>query len=116
MDFTQFEIVAFVNGAVLTSGLLMIGHWIPLPGKNGKLPSSVVNLIARYIYGVLSIWLGVLVWLGLLGQVMIAVGVLGICIAGGVAVVIGYWWDDYREARDQRERLTNDARDLNGKI
>lgn len=117
MNFTPEEIYAFVNGAMLTGGLLVIGHFFPLPGhQNGHLPKTVLNLICRYVYGVASIWMGVLVWLGLLGQAQIALGILGICIAGGLAVVLSYWWDDYREAKEQREKLADDARDINGKL
>lgn len=119
MDFsqiTQMQIVAFVNGAFLTGTALLIGHYFPLPGKNGKLPTTVWNLIGRYTYGVMSIWLGVLVWLALLGHAIIALGILGICFVDGFCVAIAYWYDDYRDAKDMSQRSADDVRDINGKL
>lgn len=82
-------------GIATTIGLLAIGHWLPLPRKTSRaLPATLPDLIARYVYGVLALWLGAGLWLTLAGRPKLALGLMLINVAGGATVVGSYGWDN----------------------
>lgn len=90
---TVNDLLAFGAGGLLTSLLLIIGHWTPTPLINDRLPRTTGALLARYTYGTLSLWLGALLWLSLIGHWQLALGLMGLNIIGGSVVVLVYTWD-----------------------
>ena len=77
---------SFWAGLALTVCLLLIGHWAPTPAP---LPHPLSRLV-RYAYGVSSILAGILVWLLADKMTELALGVVLISLAGGLAVAFGY--------------------------
>lgn len=103
---TSNSIIGFAVGAAVSVGLLAIGHWVPLPaGQKSKLPTTLGNLLGRYIYGVTALWLGSLIWLSMMGAAWIAVGLLLIYGGGGAIVILAYWWDRLVIALNREEMM-----------
>lgn len=85
---------ALGTGAAVSAAILVIGHWMPLPFTADGLPKTVFDLIFRYVYGNVAIWIGSAIWIWAIGLWPVAAGLMCINIAGGVAVALAYAWDD----------------------
>lgn len=85
VSFALFD-SSFWAGIATTMGLLLIGHWFPMP----RLVPPIIGLLCRYSYGTACIIAGVLVWLLTQRLPELAIGVVLIACAGGVAVFGAY--------------------------
>lgn len=95
----QSFFLAFPIGGVLAFILLALGHWIPVGGGRGQLPTTLVGLIGRYVYGSFMIWVGFTVALVILGLPWwLSFGLLLVYAIGGLAVPSAYGWDRLHDA------------------
>lgn len=107
------DTIAFIIGGATAAGLLAIGHWAPLPGKNGKLPTTVRNLLVRYVYGTISLWAGAMVWMLLSGRGWwVALVLMAINAIGGITVGLVYFWDEIVQAFNQRNVIQRTDEEL----
>lgn len=83
---------AFASGGILAGLLLAVGHWIPAPW-GGRMPTTVWQLIGRYIYGVSVLWLGMMLGLWWIGQWIMGLWLLMVIGIGGLVVMLAYGWD-----------------------
>jgi hypothetical protein len=87
--FTQslfWQIGTLAAGAILTTLILAIGHWFPLPHR---LPR-----IQAYIYGTTAIIAGFALWRLLNGDWITIAGLVIVATAGGITVILAYKIDD----------------------
>ena len=101
---------SFWAGIATTMGLLLIGHWLPMP----SLVPPVIGRLCRYAYGTASIMAGVMVWLLTQRLPELAIGVVLIGCAGGVAVFSAYtvdWIVSLVKKGLKAERLLRDERE-----
>lgn len=92
-------LIAFPVGGALTFLLLALGHWVPVGGGRGQLPTTLYGLIGRYVYGTFMVCIGFTVGLALLGlPLWIALGLLVVDAVGGSAVLAAYGWDRIHDA------------------
>jgi Tfp pilus assembly protein PilO len=76
-----------IAGALLTALVLAVGHWFPWPQK--------LDRISAYVYGVLSILAGFALWRLLNADWQVVVGLVIICCAGGLTVILAYRIDGW---------------------
>lgn len=90
-----WEIGTLVAGMLLTALVLAVGHWFEWPRR--------LTRVEAYIYGVASLFAGFALWRGLNGDWLGPVGLLVICLVGGLTVILAYKWDGFvlrvRQAR-----------------
>jgi hypothetical protein len=95
----------FWAGVGLSTLLLFVGHWFPWPRG--------LNRLTAYVYGVLSIYAGAVLWLLQSGHPEIVVG-LGVIIGiSGAAVFLSYgidWLVVQIHKAEKGERLVDDGR------
>lgn len=95
----QTFLLAFLAGGGLTFLLLALGHWIPVGGGRGQLPTTLLGLISRYVYGTFMVWVGFTVALVILDLPgWLSLGLLVVDAIGGSAVVVAYGWDRLHDA------------------
>jgi membrane protein implicated in regulation of membrane protease activity len=90
-----------IVAAVITALLLLTLHFAPQRRK--------LSQTDRYIAGVACLWLGYAVWRLPLGDWQTPIGLAVIIIAGGLAVLGGYEWDDI--TKDNRKVEKTEATD-----
>lgn len=110
MDIFTRELLA---GALVSAFLLGIAPYcFPHSGSRDGLPTSVTMLIARYVWGAGSLLLGFAVWLALIDQALLILGLVGITVAGGGVVVFRYASDWLRRVLDQHRMMRESDREL----
>lgn len=72
-------------GLVTTALLLAVGHWLLAP--------HLLHRLIAYTYGVACILAGTGIWLSLIGQTRIWVGLVGFAVIGGATVCMAYGVD-----------------------
>ncbi len=94
---------AFLTGCILTTLLILVGHWFPWPVR--------LHRLAAYGYGCMSILLGAGVWLSF-NNVWLGIGAL--TALAGLATGLGYLIDSAnagRKAQRAFEQVIDDERD-----
>lgn len=95
----QSFVLAFSIGGGLAFILLALGHWVPVGGGRGQLPTTLAGLIGRYVYGSFMCWVGFTVGLVILGLPWwLSLGLLIVYAIGGSAVPSSYGWDKTHDA------------------
>lgn len=100
----NFELFAFVFGAVFTVLILAVGHWFPWR----------LTRIQAYCYGTASILAGFSIWRLLVGDWHTPAGLLLIAVLSGITVKLAYTTDHtikrlqvadmYEKVDDAREK------------
>lgn len=97
-----------IFGGLVTALLISTGHWFPWEVILGRrLPSLI-----RYMCGMLSIAVGVLVWRGMAGDWQTVLGVTAICTAASVMMSVARGIDRIGKAMHHEriaERVIVDA-------
>lgn len=93
------DFLVFPIGGVFTFILLALGHWVPMGGGRGQLPTTLTGLIGRYVYGTFMVWVGFTVAIVILGlPLWLSFGLLVVDVIGGSAVIAAYGWDRIHDA------------------
>lgn len=87
-------------------------HLFPHLRKSEGLPTTVVELIARYVWGHGSLLLGFGLWLWLAGYIWIMAGLLIISATGGGVVVLRYYSEWLKTLREREEMSPPNDRKL----
>ena len=98
--------IHFLFGCILTTLLILVGHWFPWPVR--------LHRLAAYGYGCTSILIGAGVWLGLNGQDKLWLGFAILTALAGTATGLSYlvdWALTARKAQKAFEQaLVDDER------
>jgi hypothetical protein len=87
-------------------------HLFPTLKKSEGLPATVVELIARYVWGTSSLLLGFAVWLSLIGYAWVMIGLLAITAIGGLVVVFRYISEAIARMREHEEMIAGSDKEL----
>lgn len=87
-------------------------HLFPHLKKSEGLPATVVELIARYVWGTSSLLMGFAVWLWLAGYIWIMAGLVTITVAGGGVVVLRYISEWLKKLREREEMIVANDKEL----
>lgn len=121
--FTNFEQInnPFFLLGVGAAAVLLLGapyafkiYYAIFGGEQPELPVTVIQLLARYVWGVGSILVGVYIWLTPLGHIWTAHGVAFISAIGGGVVVFRYISDHAPRVVNRNRMIEQHDREING--
>jgi hypothetical protein len=111
MNFSALFSIWLAVGGILTTLILLVGHWFPWRDWLGR----ELTRIEAYVYGTLAITLGFAVWRISIGDWITPAGLLLIDVASGAGVTASYLADrmglDRAKARRASKLIDPDTAD-----